>query len=270
MDNKRHVHKMALNKDMEADKIHTTEISHKTKDPISFFEKDASFVFAFKKTEKLASAVYMITNLFSDNEPLKWTLRKKVSDLLSFMLVYKDIKDSNFHDFSYNAKTKILEVVSMLEVAFRAGFLSQMNYSIVKQEFSNLSDILNHYTNQEKGPSFDTLARNFFDVADHRVATTDRHVSETHAPINREPVLMSNNYIKDNEMPTSAGVVKRSNRQNIILNLLKKKKELTIKDIALVIKDCSEKTIQRELIAFIDAGVLKRTGERRWSKYSLV
>ena len=73
-----------------------------------------------------------------------------------------------------------------------------------------------------------------------------------------------NNLIKDKE------AFKRSNRQNIILSLLKKKKELTIKDISQIIKDCSEKTIQRELISFINAGVLKKTGQRRWSKYALV
>jgi predicted HTH transcriptional regulator len=76
--------------------------------------------------------------------------------------------------------------------------------------------------------------------------------------------------VKDTTPVLENVVIKRTNRQNIILGLLKKKKELTIKDIAQVIKDCSEKTIQRELIAFIDSGVLKRTGERRWSKYSLV
>ncbi|MCX6702079.1 MAG: hypothetical protein NTX96_02725, partial [Candidatus Zambryskibacteria bacterium] len=63
--------------------------------------------------------------------------------------------------------------------------------------------------------------------------------------------------------------LKKSNRQNVILDLLKRKKELTIKDISLVIKDCSEKTIQRELNSFISIGVLKRAGVRRWSKYSL-
>jgi predicted HTH transcriptional regulator len=61
----------------------------------------------------------------------------------------------------------------------------------------------------------------------------------------------------------------RSNRQNMILGLLRKKGDLTIKDISIVIKDCSEKTIQRELIAFISSGLVKRAGERRWSRYSL-
>lgn len=252
---------------MEADKIHTTELAQKNQEPIAFFEKDAGFVFAFKKTEKLASAVYMITNLFSDNEPMKWTLRKKVSDMLSFMLGYKDIKDSSLSDFSYNAKTRVLELVSMLEVSFRAGLISQMNYSIIKHEFSNLADVFSIPSAPTKEASFDAISKNFFDVVDTRSRITDNHSRSEHVTGVSQ---VSYNPVKDKDVVLDTGVFKRSNRQNIILGLLKKKKELTIKDIALVIKDCSEKTIQRELISFIEAGVLKRTGERRWSKYSLV
>lgn len=254
---------------MEADKIHTTEISQNVQEPIAFFEKDASFTFAFKKTEKLASAVYMITNLFSENEPMKWTLRRKVSDLLSFIVGYKDIKDSNLNDYSYSVRTKILEVVSMLEVSFRAGLLSQMNYSIIKQEFSNLVDVFVVQNTQNKSTNFDSISKNFFDVVDNRHRIPTMTLASTHNLVHQEEVFNVDVSLKDKVSTNDNVVVKRTNRQNVILSLLKKKKELTIKDIAQVIKDCSEKTIQRELIAFIDSGVLKRTGERRWSKYSL-
>lgn len=254
---------------MESDKINTTELAQKNQDPITFFEKDASFVFAFKKTEKLASAVYMITNLFSDNEPMKWTLRKKVSELLSFTLGYKDIKDSNLNDFAYTARTRVLEVVSMLEVSFRAGLISQMNFSIIKQEFSNLSEVFSVPVTHNKEGQFDGISKNFFDVQDKRSHPyAGRDISGDRSE--NQGLHNSLSHVKDNNNLSDNFVFKRSNRQNIILGLLKKKKELTIKDIALVIKDCSEKTIQRELISFIEAGVLKRTGERRWSKYSLV
>lgn len=248
---------------MEQDKIPTTELAHKNQDPISFFEKDASFVFAFKKTEKLVAAIYMITNLFSDSEPMKWTLRRKSSDLVSFMLGYKDVKDSGLGDYSYNIKSRILELVSLLEISYRAGLISQMNHSIIKHEFNNLSEVFSTTPAPSKAPVHENLSRSFFNVQD--VRKSEQNTSHTPLP---QTYPASNDQIKDTVVSEPEGF-KRSNRQNIILGLLKKKKELTIKDIAMVIKDCSEKTIQRELISFIDAGVLKRTGERRWSKYSL-
>jgi DeoR/GlpR family transcriptional regulator of sugar metabolism len=62
---------------------------------------------------------------------------------------------------------------------------------------------------------------------------------------------------------------KKSIRQEQITNILKGQSNLTIKDFSKVIKDCSEKTIQRELIELVDKGVIKKAGERRWSRYSL-
>lgn len=59
----------------------------------------------------------------------------------------------------------------------------------------------------------------------------------------------------------------QSNRMSLILDLVRNKKSLSIKQIASVIKDCSEKTIQRELNSLIEKGLIRREGERRWSVY---
>ena len=96
-------------------------ISQKRPEPISFFNKDESFVFVYKKTEKLATAMYMITNLFSDNEPIKWSLRKNVSELLSFMVGYKNVLPVALSDFANDARTRVLEIVSLFEISYRSG-----------------------------------------------------------------------------------------------------------------------------------------------------
>lgn len=59
----------------------------------------------------------------------------------------------------------------------------------------------------------------------------------------------------------------QSDRMSLILELVRKRKSLSIKEIAFVIKDCSEKTIQRELNILIERGLIRREGERRWSLY---
>lgn len=256
---------------MESDNKSTSQISHKNPEAISFFDKDSGFVFVFKKTEKLASAVYMITGLFADNEPMKWTLRKKASDLLSFILHFKDLPESGMSDFVYSIKTKVLELVSLLEISQRGGLISDMNFSILKQEFINLVDVLSSIQNSPKPSTHETFSKTFFDVQSGDSALKDRFFPQQagRQTTQASATQMSYSSIKDMTASNPRSEFKRSNRQNIILALLKKKKEVTIKDIAQVIKDCSEKTIQRELISFMEAGVLKRTGERRWSKYSL-
>lgn len=59
----------------------------------------------------------------------------------------------------------------------------------------------------------------------------------------------------------------QTERMSLILELVRKKKSLSIKEIASVIKGCSEKTIQRELGVLISRGLIRKVGERRWSLY---
>jgi hypothetical protein len=236
----------------EIEKVKNDTQIKKDIDSSSFFSADTEFTFIFKKTEKLASAVYMVTNLFSDNEPMKWSLRKKVSELLSYIITYKDIRQSDTPNFNNNTKTRVSEVVSFLEVAMLSGLVSQMNFSILKQEFYNLIEQFNN-NNLKTESTNGAIPKSFFSMNQPLSFST----------------RISDNSIKDTISLKDNVGFKSTNRQNIILGLLKKKKELTIKDIAVIIKDVSEKTIQRELISLIEAGVLRKTGERRWSKYSL-
>jgi hypothetical protein len=64
-----------------------------------------------------------------------------------------------------------------------------------------------------------------------------------------------------------SGNKEQNDRASLILDFVLKNNGVSIKDIAEVIKGCSEKTIQRELGVLIRQGLIKRRGERRWSVY---
>jgi hypothetical protein len=61
----------------------------------------------------------------------------------------------------------------------------------------------------------------------------------------------------------------QKDRRATILGMLQRKDRVSVRDVASVIKDCSEKTLQRELLALVAQGVLVKDGERRWSTYRL-
>ncbi len=58
-------------------------------------------------------------------------------------------------------------------------------------------------------------------------------------------------------------------REEQILSIVREKGSVSIKDISKVIRDCSEKTLQRTLIALVQRGALLKEGERRWSTYRI-
>ena len=62
----------------------------------------------------------------------------------------------------------------------------------------------------------------------------------------------------------------KKSRREMIVSLMEGGKEVSIKDIVMHFTDCGEKTIQRELAYLVQTNILKKTGDRRWSKYSLV
>ena len=245
---------MDSNKDIQNHKGQNSLNSSKDSNPIDeYFSQDESFVFIYKKTEKLATAMYMVTNLFNDIEPMKWTLRTKTSQLLSFIIGFKDISKSREEEFFHEVKIKVLEIVSLLEISSRSGLVSPMNFSILKSEFMKMIEFITG--TRETVHSVQTpvdLKESFFSIS--RTASFPKDMAVDNSP----------------QHPYSEVPKRNTNRQNIILNLLSKKGEVTIHDVALVIPECSEKTIQRELIALIQSNKVKKTGQRRWSKYSLV
>ena len=188
-----------------------------------------------QKLQKLASAVYLVSSFFDDKEPLKWRLRTLSTDVIS------EVKD----------KYNICKEISLLfSIAKNAGLVSEINYNILINELSKIE--------QETEKPLD-LAFLREPIADERTLLQ---------PQKRE-------YIKDNitEKPAlkefGAVSVKKNSRQSVIINILKRKKEIMIKDVSPLIDGCSEKTIQRELSAMVRSGILKKVGEKRWSRYTL-
>ena len=90
---------------------------------------------------------------------------------------------------------------------------------------------------------------------------------------------VSNKSISHGHAPSEAGgfhsgfdILKKQRREEIV-KFLKDRGVATIKDIkdsaGGVLISCGEKTLQRELFSMVGDGVLERSGEKRWSKYSI-
>jgi hypothetical protein len=251
------------------------------------------FAFVYKKTERLTSALYLISGFFDDKEPLKWRLRSLGADLLSDSLILNENSKGGNEKTITDMREAILEIGGLLSVAKNAGLMSDMNYSIIDEEFSNLMSLVS------SGNGRSVLSRNFFteglyDNTKHATPKLSSGTGERAQPIQTEQTQISvpqakpidkgqtrTNLLDEDALldirdkkpqkTKEAGTVtlKKNSRQNIILDIVKNMKEIMIKDVSPLISGCSEKTIQRELLAMVNAGILKKEGEKRWSRYSL-
>lgn len=64
--------------------------------------------------------------------------------------------------------------------------------------------------------------------------------------------------------------VERAGRSISVMNLLKDKQSVSIKDIIMLLPQYSEKTIQRELLKLVKTGFVKKQGVKRWTFYSVI
>ncbi len=213
---------------------------------LGFFSGEPYLKQVFKKTEKVVAALYLVSNLIKDKEPIKWKLRERSMTLMSAALTLND--DQSFDkDFAVRTVfSDILEILSTLSLAHMSGLLSEMNYNILRVEVEKIANILKDNLVIERETKGYVLSESFF--------KEDIIKAKSDVPVVKDKV---------------AEVPKKNNRQETILGLLKTRSNLTIKDVAQVVTDCSEKTIQRELIDMVEKGLVKREGERRWSRYSL-
>jgi hypothetical protein len=50
---------------------------------IGLISGDEHLFYVLKKTEKIVTALYLVTNLIKDNDPLKWEIRERCMSLIS-------------------------------------------------------------------------------------------------------------------------------------------------------------------------------------------
>ena len=87
------------------------------------------------KTEKLSSAVYLVTNFLLNRDPIKWSLRQKSVDL---MLLLSQMSYKTRSVEMEPAMSLISEIISLIDVAVFDRQASPMNFGILRREYGEL------------------------------------------------------------------------------------------------------------------------------------
>lgn len=259
---------------MESHGTHTD----KTMGGIMVFSQNNHFAYIYKKTEKLVTAVYMITNFIKDNEPLKWRIREKCLELLSLNVSLNTVSLSDRKDLLKKYQARSVEIVSLSSIGHLSGLISEMNFEVLRREFNNLASTIEKDENKKASEETVILNPNFFDTPIAQVpASAPAQAISSQTPVQSAPVASvapqvqasQPNVLYKRHEPTPKKVETKNVRQEAIIKLLSHKERLSVKDFTDTIKGVSDKTIQRELLLMVSQGVLKKEGERRWSTYSL-
>lgn len=232
----------------------------------------------YNKTNKLITALYMVTDTMEKEEPMRLKLRtlgvEILSDIITMSKVGFDIR-------------KIDQTLSFLNIAFDIKMISEMNCNILKKEFIELKQSIQEFTAQNnlwfeefisKPPLLDEGG---VEGGNSKITTSSfghpsllrrREFSKgqgTRLGVQKGSTLMD----ALNKVGHAENFqILKDKRRELIIKIIKNKSEgMSIKDISFAVQNLEEKigekTLQRELISMVKDNVLKKTGEKRWSLY---
>jgi hypothetical protein len=209
------------------------------------------------QVEAISKAIYLVTDLFEKSEPLKMSLRRVAVDTVE----KTDKKDS------------FLKLNSLIKLSRDIDLITQMNAEL----------LVNAIDDQLK--SLDKKDEKKEVYIDKVLNTENNTLEDIYKPVVIENKEVAELVVEDKVEKKLPSITIHNNTQNIktinnismdigsrrkkILEIVKVRGAVTINEFIESIKGCSSKTIQRELTSLVLSGTLKKTGERRWSKYSL-
>lgn len=226
----------------------------------NIFEKDIRRVYIYKKAERLAKAIHLVAPAFRNSPALRDRLDQVAVGLVDAAI----LPPSAARD---GLSRELLALSSVLSIARSGGLLSSMNAELIGREAHQLLQEVATYEEPrlflEDAPSLAALAK---DISSERSSTLSQLPRATLQQQSVRKVGDTNSSKGHNKGQMSD---RTSGRRAAIVSVLKSKGPSYIKDISTVIRDVSEKTIQRELQTLVEDGEVIRTGERRWTQYSL-
>lgn len=216
----------------------------------------------FKKTEKIVSAVFYILQK-SDIDKRSETHSSNVASKAHFVhenaLRTLEVKPSASREVLEQFAQALIGLDSTLRVVTAAGIITPEVMATVTAEIDVVLRSLRPYLSEES-----TTVLSLLD------STTTSRSSAPTRPRARSGGFSAPSQRDKSTNPETPPSETGNDRRTRIRTVLEAKGDATIKDISEIITDVSEKTIQRDLNAMIDAGEVQRQGERRWSRYSVL
>ena len=231
------------------------ETSIKTEEGSAILNNVDYYKFIFKKTEKIACAVFFILrsdHSISHNDRIVDDLEKTTQKLHNVSLESLRGTSLSIAENALELKYTLIEIESKLRVANSARLVSTELLEVFVHVIDSVLRSLRRYI--ESGVS-NPLS------APEAVYESMQEKKSVRLKVPIAGVLPQGKSVQATNLPS---------RKERVLQVIKDKGEATIKDIIEVITDCSEKTVQRELTDLIKDNLILREGERRWSRYKFI
>jgi len=222
----------------------------------ALFKGRPDLYFCYLKSEKIAHA---LTHLLKDFQDSATSLPETLLNSSAY-LPASVVRFSAGELDEASVLVDVFELLSLVRLAVSHEYLDENNAGIIVREYEGIAEKISLGKNASPFLALEDLAvppfragepgRNILPAQNtaHRGGLKDKKIqSKGHDSFRNSPVQLE--------------------RSAAILKIIVENKRVSIKDISKIIRNCSEKTIQRELTLLIGQGLVRKEGERRWSVY---
>ena len=237
-----------------------------------------------ERAQKITEALYRVTDLFPEQEPLKWLLRQNAIEIFKHI---SSIENQSLHERTRSLEkitSAITQTLSALELAAVGTFISRLNFEVLQREYLALKDFIQN-KKEDFLPGLALLPSD--SIGQKSIGQTSKgHKTYNGQKNNKETLAIASNRIHTTDTSSNADIKTNQNdvntainqtainqnRQKQILDFIRDKDWVSIGEIYAHFqkKGFSEKTMQRELAKMVNAGILKKQGEKRWRRYAIV
>lgn len=239
---------------------------------------------SYTKTNKLITALYMVTDIMDSGEPLRIKLRTLglniISDLHSNFLMEKR--------FLQKVIERVDEIVSFLGICETLNLISEMNSNILIKEFLELKESIKalnpdgtlslFFKEEEVLPPVSPVVekrhvigqKKFSSIGVQKGNTLMKALSDKVSALSDRREDM--NALKGQRREEIIKIIKDGSNNTTgltITDIHTLSKELKDKLDIKALTSCGEKTLQRELASMVTDNVLNKAGSKRWSRYFL-
>src|ERR1035437_945531 len=201
---------------------------------IGLISGDEHLFYVLKKTEKIVTALYLVTNLIKDNDPLKWEIRERCMSLISSTVALASIDSQEKNTYMRFFLSSILETRTFVNISLGSHIISKMNAGLIIDEIDALVIHVKDQALDDATRAGYVLSKSFF-AADMPLRTDDKGQEKSsnknpptsfsdrvNQPVSFRKTAEDNAFPKDNQ---------KNGRKVSIIELLKKQPNLTIKEI---------------------------------------
>lgn len=223
---------------------------------------------AYRRAERIAAALHLLTNHIIKDEPIRQAIRSKAIGLLGAAFGLRSEMRTGVSEHVHAFNEIVRELISHVRILAVSGFVSEQNAGVM---IDALDELGTYVSVAERTPLSESIVLSRDELMDIGSTRPIRNVREIKdIPTIKDNSLLSDKTVQNASDKTPVSQGQMTLRRRNILEVLRTGGALGIRDVASNLPEYSEKMIQRELLVLVAEGKVSKAGLKRWSRYTLI